>query len=147
MSIVRCKGTALKQKIASVYTAVAQVISIDGPELESETFEADTLDNASAGIPYEHTGRSEGGKVSGELFFDPALAGHQAMLALITTPASQDWKLAFVDAAVTEASFTGAGFSLSPTVALKEGLKAKFSIKLDGIPTWAGTVTTTTTAA
>ncbi|MCH7700664.1 MAG: hypothetical protein IID37_03150 [Planctomycetes bacterium] len=77
MSKVIGKGTVLQESIATVFTAIAQIISLDLPEAETETVEADTLDNANAGIPYEATGRTEGGSVSGELYFDPTLAGHQ----------------------------------------------------------------------
>lgn len=135
MAKVPTKGTALKQTLATVLTAVAQVISIDLPDMESETYEADTLDNTDAGIPYESTGRTEGGSLSGELFFDPALAGHQALTALLTTPADESWTLTFADTGATVWTFTGAGFSLGGTVALADGLKGNFSIKLDGIPT------------
>lgn len=136
MSVLKCKGTVLQQAIASVLTAVAQVISLDLPEMESETFESDTLDNANAGIPYTPTGRTEGGKCSGELFLDPALAGHKAMIALLTTPVACNWAIKFADAGTTTWPFAGAGFSLGGTVALKEGLKGKFGIKLNGLPTF-----------
>lgn len=134
MAIIKCKGTALKQDLVGVFTAVAQVISLDGPDMESETYEADTLDNTSAGIPYGSSGRTEGGSVSGELFFDPALAGHVALLALLTTPADETWQLVFANTSPTTWSFGGAGFSLGVAVALADGLKASFSIKLDGLP-------------
>lgn len=134
MSKIKCKGTALQQQIGTVYTAVAQVISLELPDMESETFESDTLDNANAGIPYDSTGRSEGGSVSGELFLDPALAGHKALLALLTTPADESWKIVFADS--TEWGFTGAGFGMGGSVALNDGLKGSFSIKLDGLPTF-----------
>jgi len=138
MAQIKCKGTVLEQEIAAAYVAVAQVISIDGPESESETYESDTLDNTDAGIPYSHTGRTEGGSLSGDLFFDPALAGHTNFLDLLTTPQAENWKLIFADAATTEWPFVGAGFSFSPTVALNDGLKGSFSIKLSKIPTFPG---------
>lgn len=136
MAKLKCKGTALKQEVGTVYTAIAQVISLELPQMEAETFEADTLDNASAGVPYAPTGRTEGGSVSGELFFDPALAGHQALLDLLTTPAAQDWQIVFADAGLTTWAFAGAGFGFGGTVALNDGLKGSFSIKLDGLPTF-----------
>lgn len=136
MSQLICKGTVLQQTISSVLTPVAQVIGIDLPEMESETYESDTLDNSDAGIPYAPTGRTEGGSASGELFLDPALTGHKAMLALLTTPATCVWAIVFADVAVTTWTFTGAGLSMGGTVALKDGLKGKFGIKLSGIPTF-----------
>jgi hypothetical protein len=136
MAIVKCKGTVIQQEISSVYTTVAQVISIDLPEAESETFEADYLDQTGAGIPYEATGRSEGGSCSGEMFYDPALTGHQNLTELIRVPQAENWKIVFVDEETSNWSFTGAGFSLGGTLALNDGLKASFGIKLSGIPTY-----------
>lgn len=136
MAIVKCKGTTLQQKLSSVYTTVAQIISMDLPEAQSETFEADYLDNASAGIPYEPTGRTEGGSCSGELFYDPALAGHKALTELLRVPQAEDWKIVFADTGASSWTFAGAGFSFGGTVALNDGLKGSFSIKLNGIPTY-----------
>ena len=136
MAHVICKGTALQQLIGTVYTAIAQLISLDLPEAESETYEKDTLDNTDAGIPYGATGRSEGGSLGFELFYDPALAGHQAVLALITTPTEESWKLVFVDGGTSEWAITGAGISFGGTVALNDGLKGSGSIKLSGLPTY-----------
>jgi hypothetical protein len=126
--------------IGTVYTAVAQLISLDLPDMESETFEADTLDNTDAEIPYKGTGRSEGGSVGFEGFFDPALAGHQALLTLIETPpaigSEESYKIIFADTGATEWPFAGAGISIGGAVALGDGLKFSGSIKLDGLPTF-----------
>lgn len=141
----RCKGTVLNQRVAAAFVPVAQIISLDGPGMESETFEADTLDHTDAGIPYQSTDRTEGGSLSGELFLDPALGGHKNLLFLLTNPAhpedaatasSELWQLIFADPDATEWPFSGAGFSLSPATVLSDGLKASFGIKLDGIPTF-----------
>lgn len=138
MSKIKCKGTVLQQTLASSFVAVAQIIDMSGPDMEAQTAECDTLDNANAGIPYMSTGRSEGGSLSGNMFFDPALAGHTHILDLLTTPQSEAWKLIFADTGTSEWTFTGVGFSFSPTIALAEGLKASFAIKLDGLPTFPG---------
>ena len=137
MAKIKCKGTVLSQELGTVYTAVAQVISLDLPDMESETFESDTLDNANAGIPYSSTGRTEGGSLSGELFFDPALVGHLALLALLTAPGAENWKITFADVATSIWTFAAAGFSFGGAVALADGLKGTFSVKLDGIPAFA----------
>lgn len=135
MAIIRSKGTLLKLSIASVLTTIAQVPMIDLPEGANETFEADYLDNTEAGIPHKATGRTEGGEVGFELWFDPVLAGHQAITDLLTTPAASGTpgQIVFADAATTEWDFTAAGVTLGGTVQLKEGLKAKGKLKLDGI--------------
>jgi hypothetical protein len=136
MSKIKCKGTALKQQISAAYVAVAQVISLELPDMESETYESDTLDNTDAGIPYSQTGRSEGGSCSGELFYDPALTGHKNLLELITTPAEENWQILFADTGASTWTFVGAGFGFGGTVALNDGLKGKFSIKLSKVPTF-----------
>lgn len=139
MAKVKGKGTVLNMDIDGTPTPVAQVISIDLPDMESETYESDTLDNALAGVPYDPTGRTEGGSAGFELFFDPALAGHAAMLDLLNAPCDYidvDWSITFADAATTEWPFVGAGFSFGGSVALNEGVKATCSVKLDGLPTF-----------
>lgn len=136
MAKIKCKGTSLSQTISAAYVAVAQIIDLELPTAESETFESDTLDNTDAGIPYDPTGRSEGGSCSGNLFYDPALAGHKNLTELIRVPAKETWKITFADTGSSTWTFSGAGFSLGGAVALNDGLKANFSIKLDGIPTY-----------
>lgn len=136
MTKIISKGTVLEQTVESTFVPVAQIISLDGPGMESETFESDTLDNSDAGIPYTSTGRTEGGSLSGDLFLDPALAGHNNLQYLLDNPGDEAWKLIFADAGTTEWPFTGAGFSLSPTVALANGLVASFGIKLSKLPTF-----------
>jgi hypothetical protein len=138
MAIVRSKGTVLKMTIATVLTAVGQMLSLEFSEAENETFEADYLDNADAGIPYRSTGRTEGGELSYEGWFDPALAGHQAITDLLTNPEAggTECQVVYADAAETEWDFTAAGASLGVAVALNEGLKCKGKFKLDGLVTY-----------
>lgn len=134
MAFLKGKGTLLKQNLGSL-TTVAQIFSISWTGMQSETYESDTLDNASEGIPYAATGRTEYGTVSGELFLDPAIAGHKALVALLETPADEGWSLTFPDN--TAWAFTGAGFGLDgPRVVLNDGIKAGFSIKVDDAPTF-----------
>lgn len=133
--IIRSKGTVWKVDIATVLTTVAQMMSLEFSEAENETFEADYLDNSEAGIPHKGTGRTEGGDLSFEGWFDPAHASHQALTDLLTTPAAAgtDCQVVFADSGTTEWDFTAAGVSLGVAVALSEGLKCKGKIKLDGL--------------
>jgi len=138
LAIVLSKGTLLKMSIASAMTTVSQMMSLDLPESENETFEADYLDNTAAGIPYKSTGRSEGGELGFEGFFDPALAAHQAITDLIVTPpvGGTQCSVVFADTGATAWSFTAAGASLGVGVQLKEGLKMKGKFKVDGLVTY-----------
>ena len=143
MALIKSKGTVLNLGIAGASAAVGQMISIDLPEMEVETFEADTLDNTNAGIPYKATGRIEGGSVGGELWLDPmvsstAIRGFLVSGAANLTPAAASNTASVVlgDESTT-CTFNTAGMSLGGAVALNEAVKGNFSAKLDGIPVWS----------
>lgn len=131
MGVLVSKGTKFQHEISTVLTDVAQVISLDGPDAEVETFEADHLGNAAAGVPMKPTGRTQGGSVSYELFFDPALAGHQDLTDQLVTPAVTSWAIVFSD--TTSWPFDGTLKSLTPAVDLADGLKASGEVELDGL--------------
>lgn len=144
MGLIKSKGAVLNLGIAGASAAVGQMISIDLPEAEVETFEADTLDNANAGIPHKASGRIEGGSVGGELFLDTA-AAMSPILGFLTNgaanldPAADANTASVVMTAGTTnltCTFNTAGMSLGGTVALNEAVKGNFSAKLDGIPVW-----------
>jgi hypothetical protein len=134
MAKIKCKGTKLQQELATILTDVAQVISLEHSGAESETYDSTTLDTVGAFKEYDPTGYSEGGSVDGELFYDPALAGHMSLTDLLTTPAAQNWAVVFADALATDMPFAGAGFSFGYAVDMGDGLKGSFSIKVDGDP-------------
>lgn len=134
MTVIVSKGSKLQHEIASTLTDIAQIISIDGPDAEVETFEADHLGNTNPGIPMKPTGRVAGGSVGFEMFFDPALAGHQDLTDQLLTPAVTNWATVFSDA--TAWPFAGTLKSLAPAVDLADGLKASGEIELDGLVTY-----------
>ena len=129
MAKVKVKGTIIKQEISSVLTAVAQITEFSSSGAESETFDATTIDTTGAGKEYEATGYSEGGSFDFSIFYDPGLAGHQAITDLVTTPAECNWDCTFAD--TTNCTFTSAGVGFNFTGAMNDGLKADVSLKLD----------------
>jgi hypothetical protein len=142
MSKIPCKGTKLSVTMSGVLTPVAQIINFDFGDFQQEHFEADTLDNAVPGIPYLPTWRVECGKIAGELFFDPLLASHTALLAIIQATSTSTavsfpcpCTATFNSTIASTMSFSAVGFGLGGTVALKDGLKAKFNAKITTIPT------------
>ena len=143
MALIKSKGTTLNLGIAGASAAVGQMISIELPDMEVETMEADTLDNSNAGIPYKATGRIEGGSVSGDLFLDPMVSSTAIKSFLITgaanlTPAaSSNTATIVLGDGSTTFTFATAGMSLGGTVALNDAVKGKFSAKLDGIGVWS----------
>lgn len=132
------KGTVTKMEIATVLTAVAQVISIDLPEMKMETFESDSLDNTDAGIPHTATGRTDRGELGMELFFDPALAGHAAITTWLddATPDELDWSVVFTSTPAKTWLFANApGCSLGGKIVLNDGVKATLKVKLNKLLT------------
>lgn len=135
MAKIKCKGTSLKQEISSVYTAVAQILSLEKTGSESGTFDSTTLDGGVAKT-YDPTGYSEPGECSGELFYDPALSGHQSYTDLIETPVATNFRITYADNAATTQTFSCTGFGADVTVAMDDGLKMKFKLKISGTAGW-----------
>ena len=106
MAKVVCKGTKFQQDLASTLTTIAQVTSISHSGAQVETVESDTLDSVGAGIKKTVTGRTEPGSMSADLIFDPALAGHQNVMDILTTPVDETWNIEFSD--TKDLGFTGA---------------------------------------
>lgn len=135
MALVAAYGTVLKRTIASVLTAVAQVKSLSLSGCANITYPANTLD-AGVGIPHKPTGQSEGGSLTFGLFYDPALAGHQAETTAIGTPASCVYNVVFPDSGACVMAFTSAGSGVDIEADPSTGLGATITHKLDGIPVW-----------
>lgn len=133
MAKCKVKGTVIKQTISAVLTAVAQITEFSHSGAESETYDATTVDTSGAGKEYAQTGYSEGGTFDFSIFYDPALAGHQAITDLVTTPANCVWDITFTDVGPDTAAFTGAGVGFGFTGAMNDGLKADVSIKITGL--------------
>lgn len=136
MAKVICKGTKLKQTIAASLVDIAQVSSIEESGAESNTYASTTLDQVDAFETEDLTGYSKSGTISGELYYDPALAGHKAITSRIATPASNAMQLVFADQAATTKSFTVTGHKFGATVDMGDGLKGKFEFKISGNPGW-----------
>lgn len=135
MAIVKCKGTKLQHTISASLTDIAQLLSIEHSGSQSETFDSTTLDG---GVfkTYAQTGYAEGGEVSAELFFDPALTGHQFITDLIAAPADNAMKIIYADGAATNQAFGAAGVQFGVTVDMGDGLKGSVTYKVDGDPGW-----------
>ncbi len=136
MAIMRGKGSSFSIDTGAGAAAVSQVISITPPEGQNETFEADYLGNTDAAIPHKSTGRTEGGSASAEVWLDNN--SHSGLMGLLTTPDLDGFScsIGFVTGSW---SFMGAGLTFGGgSVALSDGVKSNFSVKLDGVATMAG---------
>lgn len=141
MAKLKVKGTVLEQGSGTTYTAVAQVTSFSITGVETETYDSRTLDGT-AGVEYDGTGFVEGGSVTFDLLWDPALSGHQAITDLVTsahlssTGAANDvpWKLKFANTSSTELTFVSSGIGVEVTGEASDGLRASVTLKCDGCP-------------
>lgn len=136
MSKLKGKGSILELEVATVFTAITQILSIDGPVPDVETFDSTDLSTTGAGKELLPTGYAAPGEVSFECFFDPALSIHQSLLDLVNTPAVVDWKLKFSDAGPTTWPFSGVFKGMGPKIAMNDGVKASGKIALSGLPTY-----------
>ena len=136
MAIVKCKGTKLQQTVSASLVDIAQLLSIEHSGSGSITFDSTTLDGGifKAAAP---TGYSNPGTVAAELFYDPALVGHQAITDLIATPATNAMKIIYADTAATNQAFTSAGVEFGVTVAMEDGLKGSVTYTVTGDPGWS----------
>lgn len=135
MAKCKVKGMVVKHTIAMSLTAIAQCLSIEHSGSASETYDSTTIDG---GVfkTYDQTGYSEGGEVSVELFYDPALAGHQFITDLIAAPADNAMTITYADTGATVQSFTQSGVEFGVTAEMSGGLKGSVKYKVDGDPGW-----------
>ena len=77
-------GTLLKMSIASVMTTVSGVRNVEFDAPEKELYDVDGL--ASTFLEQDFSGRTKGGSVKAEMFFDPAAASQQALVAEFNSP-------------------------------------------------------------
>lgn len=136
MAKLKGKGTVLQQTISASLTDVAQITDIDLSGEGSLDYDSTTLDGAVYETK-ELTGYSAAGTVKAGLFFDPALAGHAAIVSLITTPATCVWKIKYSDAGPSSLTYTSAGVTLDQKIAMKDGVKATLTMNRTGAPTRA----------
>lgn len=136
MAKLKGKGCTLQQTISTVLTDVAQVIDMNLEGEETEEYDARTLDTG-VYLEKELTGHTEPGTVKATLFFDPALAGHQAIVALLTTPAKCVWKLKYSDGGPSSLTYTSAKLGLGQTIVGNDGVKASLTMSRTGAPTRA----------
>jgi len=93
-----------------------------------------TLDQSGVGEERDLTGYVAGDDLDAEVFWDPDLANHAALLALVTTPAKGTCQVVFVNTGASEIDFVTAGAEFKPIVKMNDGLKGKFKASIDGSP-------------
>ena len=126
---VPSKGTQLLMEIATVWTPIARIMNIDDSGGETQYYESTALDseNVEDGEP---TGMATPGEWSGELWYDPANAGHMALIAAKATKAKCNFKQVYANAGLDEKLCEATVKTFSTKAALGDGLRASFALKL-----------------
>ena len=135
MAQLKCKGTILQLDVATVYTTIAQVISLTPPSIKSLEYDATTMDQAGVGTAFELTGYAESDGFEAEIFWDPALSIHDTVENNITTPAKTDWRIELTDSGPTQIDWSTASLEIKGAVAMLDGLKATIKGGVDGLAT------------
>ena len=136
-----CKGTVLKLGTGGIEVPVAQLFELDVGAQTPESFEADDFDNASAGIPFLPTGRTEQGDITGNLFYNRSL--HAAIAVFSQSPGTYTQvdssttitgRVEIPDGQSTPFTFTAATVGIGPwPFRLNDGLKMGLTIKTSGL--------------
>jgi hypothetical protein len=133
------QGTTLAHGVTGVYTALAQVVSLDGPSTEIGTRETTHL--GSGVVKTFAPTLVDNGTVSGQIEFDPKSDTHAYLVTVSQTPVANDqWKMTFADnhTGASTATFVGHLTKLAPTgIETEANLLADFEIKISGAVTWA----------
>lgn len=127
-------GTLLKRgdgATAEVFTTVAEIKSISGPNMSMETLDATHMESPNAFRELLPSFKS-GGEVSLEMNFLPADANQQGFVEDFQDRALRNWKLVFPDTATTTWSFSGYITAFSPSAAVDSILAASATIMVTG---------------
>ena len=127
------KGTLFKHGTpysSPVYTTVAQIVSLDGPEREVGTRETtiitSTVKTYAPTIP-------DNGEVTGKLLYDPKGTTHAVLETLIATPSLEKWEFLLPDTTGTTLAFDGILTKFAPTgLEVEANLEADFTVKVSG---------------
>lgn len=133
------KGTKLQLSIASVFTTVAYITEIDGPDPEVQFKDVTDLNSGVSLEDGEPTGHTAPGEVSFKGWYDPQATTHQACLAQITNPIANgkaNWKVVYPDPDLSETPFVGTCKQFKTGGKQNDFLTVDGSIKLAGLPTF-----------
>lgn len=139
-----CKGALLKLGTGGVLVTVGQVIEMDVGAQDPETFDADTLNNTTAGMPKLPTGRTAQADSTFSLFYDPEL--HTALAIFSQNPGDYDQSTSattitgsfvLTDSGPTSLTFTAASVGFGPTAfRMNDGMKTQGKIVHSGLVTY-----------
>lgn len=132
-------AATFKVEIASVYTVVAQVRDISGPNMSADEIEVSDRDLAWKQFI---AGQRDGGEIAFDLVYDPDLASHSATVAgglitLLAAGSTNNFRVSFADATPATATFAGFVKEVQPKAPYNDTMTADVTIKVSGAIVWA----------
>lgn len=119
------------------FTTIAELLDIEGPEMELDTEEATSHSSTDGWAEYIGT-ILDAGEMSFEVNYVPTNATHNATTGLIkdmTARTKRNFQLVFPDSGNTTWSFTALVTGVSPAMPVRGKLTGKISLKITGKPT------------
>jgi predicted secreted protein len=133
-------GTLLKMGDGGspeTFTTIAEVLSIRGPSLSSDTIDV-TNHDTSNGYREFIMGLQDGGEVTFSINYQPTAPTHNATSGLLKAydaKTKKNWRLVFPDAGGTTWNFAGVVRTFSVNAPIDAQLTADVTIKVSGKPT------------
>ena len=115
-----------------VFTAIANVVSIEGPEIERETLDMTAHDTPDGWREYKG-GLKDAGELSCEINYDPA--EHDALVADFEDDEPRNWRLVFPTTPAVQWDFAAVLTGFSSEAPHDDKLSAEITLKLSGKPT------------
>jgi hypothetical protein len=117
-------------------TTIGEVISISGPEMETDVVEITHLDSANAHKDFI-PGLIDGGSVEVELQFETAGTAFNTLVTDFQARTVQAYEILFSNTGASTLSFSAFITSLSPQISgAGERVTASVGFKVSGKPTW-----------
>lgn len=130
----------LKVKQGASYVTIAQLRDVGGPSLSQDTVETTNRD----GSKWREFvgGLKNGGEVSFDVVYDPALATHAAgsapgLVHMLNNGVVGDFQLTFPTSPATTCTFNALVTGFEPGAAMEDALTADVTLKITGAPVWA----------
>jgi len=134
-------AATLKTEISGVYTTIAQVRDISGPNMQRDTVEVTSRDSTGQAREFL-AGLQDNGEITFDIVYDPDATTHSAsasggLVTLLNSGALNNFRLTFADSTPMTATFAGIVTGFQPTTPLNDAQAADVTIKVSGQITWA----------
>ncbi len=119
---------------AEVFTTLAEIRNISGPDLSQGTNEVTHMESPSRAREYI-AGLLEAGQISLDMGFIPGLAGHQQLITDMAGGARRNWKVTWPDASYAIMSMIPV--NVGPQAPVDGVITASVAFKISGWPTFS----------